>query len=219
MSKSSILVQLDTDPQPSVFDSVVAVDAGVDHLLRHAGIVPDAVRDLVYGAIFTRGVADLARTAIFIGGSNVAAGEALLAAAQKAFFGPMRVSVMLDCGGANTTAAAAVLAAEEQLNWPVPRHWSWPPPARGPARRAAAGPAGEPGTGWLPRSAKAEAVCQAVRQRIPQADLQAVATQTPAGLEEAPWRGRGGGGGRCSRRRVVAGPLLAKAEPCGWPSS
>ena len=29
MSKPSILIQLDTDPQPSVFDGVVAVDAGV----------------------------------------------------------------------------------------------------------------------------------------------------------------------------------------------
>jgi hypothetical protein len=186
MSKPSILVQLDTDPQPSVFDSVVAVDAGVDHLLRHGGIVPDAVRDLVYGAIFTRGVADLARTAIFIGGSNVAAGEALLAAAQKAFFGPMRVSVMLDCGGANTTAAAAVLAAEAQLNLAGAEALVL----------AATGPVGQRVVRLLARQgsrvrvgsrdrAKAEAVCQAVRQRIPQAALQAVATQTPAGLEEA----------------------------------
>ena len=186
MSKPSILVQLDTDPQPSVFDSVVAVDSGVDHLLRHGGIVPDAVRDLVYGAIFTRGVADLARTAIFIGGSNVAAGEALLAAAQKAFFGPMRVSVMLDCGGANTTAAAAVLAAEAQLKLAGAEALVL----------AATGPVGQRVVRLLARQgsrvrvgsrdrAKAEAVCQAVRQRIPQAELQAVATQAPAGLEEA----------------------------------
>ena len=53
--KPTILVQLDTDPQPSVFDAVVGVDAGVDHLLRHGGVEPEAVRDLVYGALFTRG--------------------------------------------------------------------------------------------------------------------------------------------------------------------
>ena len=29
--RPSILIQLDVDPQPSVFDGVVAVDAGVDH--------------------------------------------------------------------------------------------------------------------------------------------------------------------------------------------
>ena len=52
-------LQLDTDPQPSVFDAVVAVDAGVDHLFRHGGVTPENVRDLVYGALFTRGPADL----------------------------------------------------------------------------------------------------------------------------------------------------------------
>jgi methylenetetrahydrofolate/methylenetetrahydromethanopterin dehydrogenase (NADP+) len=111
MSLAKILVCLDTDPQPSVFDGVVAVDAGVDQLFRHGGVKPDAVRDLVYGAMFTRGPADLKNTAMFIGGSDVDAGEALMAAARVCFFGPMRVSLMLDSNGANTTAAAAVLTA------------------------------------------------------------------------------------------------------------
>ena len=109
--KPKILIQLDTDPQPSVFDAVVAVDAGVEHLFRHGGVTPANVRDLVYGALFTRGPADLPATAIFIGGSNVAAGEAVLEAVKKTFFGPFRVSVLFDANGANTTAAAAVLAA------------------------------------------------------------------------------------------------------------
>jgi methylenetetrahydrofolate/methylenetetrahydromethanopterin dehydrogenase (NADP+) len=109
--KPKILIQLDTDPQPSVFDAVVAIDAGAEHLLRHGGVTPENVRDLVYGALFTRGPADLAATAIFIGGSNVSAGEALLDAVRKTFFGPFRVSVLLDANGANTTAAAAVIAA------------------------------------------------------------------------------------------------------------
>ena len=112
-TKPTILVQLDTDPQPSVFDGVVAVDAGVDHLFRHGGVRPESVRDLVYGALFTRGADDLARTALFIGGSDVAAGEAVLKEVQKTFFAGFRVSVLLDSNGANTTAAAAVLAALE----------------------------------------------------------------------------------------------------------
>ena len=112
-TKPTILVQLDTDPQPSVFDGVVAVDAGVDHLFRHGGVRPESVRDLVYGALFTRGTADLGRTALFIGGSDVAAGEAVLKEVQKTFFAGFRVSVLLDSNGANTTAAAAVLAALE----------------------------------------------------------------------------------------------------------
>jgi hypothetical protein len=111
--KRTILIQLDTDPQPSVFDGVVAVDSGVDFLFRHGGVGPGAVRDLVYGALFTRGGADLARSAIFVGGSDVAAGEAVLKAVTESFFGPFRVSVLFDANGCNTTAAAAVLAAIE----------------------------------------------------------------------------------------------------------
>jgi methylenetetrahydrofolate/methylenetetrahydromethanopterin dehydrogenase (NADP+) len=109
--KPKILIQLDTDQQPSVFDAVVAVDAGVEHLFRHGGVTPENVRDLVYGALFTRGPADLSATAVFIGGSNVSAGEAVLNQVKKTFFGPFKVSVLFDANGANTTAAAAVLAA------------------------------------------------------------------------------------------------------------
>jgi methylenetetrahydrofolate/methylenetetrahydromethanopterin dehydrogenase (NADP+) len=117
--KPSILIQLDTDAQPSVFDGVVAVDSGVDHLFRHGAIKPEAVRDLVYGALFTRGGADLSRTAIFVGGSDVAASEAVLKAVKQTFFGPFRVSVLFDANGSNTTAAAAVLAALESLGGSV----------------------------------------------------------------------------------------------------
>lgn len=110
-TKPSILIQLDSDPQPSVFDGVVAVDSGVSHLFRHGGVTPGQVRDLIYGAMFTRGPADLKSTAVFIGGSNVQAGESLLESVKSTFFGPFRVSVLFDSNGANTTAAAAVLAA------------------------------------------------------------------------------------------------------------
>lgn len=113
--KPTILLQLDTDPQPSVFDAVVAVDSGVDHLLRHHGIASDQVRDLVYGLLFTRGGADLRRSAVFIGGSDVRAGEAILTDILASFFGPFRVSVLLDSKGANTTASAAALAIEQSL--------------------------------------------------------------------------------------------------------
>lgn len=112
----TILIQLDTDSQPSSFDRVVAVDAGVDELFSYGGVTPENVEPLVHGAIFTRGPADLKNTALFIGGSNVAAGEAVLEKVLKTFFGPMRVSVMMDSNGSNTTAAAAVLAASKHLD-------------------------------------------------------------------------------------------------------
>jgi hypothetical protein len=110
-----ILIQLDCDSQPSTFDAVVAVDAGTDVLLRHGGVTPDNVVPLVHGAMFTRGGADLASTAIFIGGSDVAAAEAVAARVRETFFGPVRVGVLLDPAGANTTAAAAVVAAARHL--------------------------------------------------------------------------------------------------------
>ncbi len=110
-----ILLCLDSDPHPSVFDSVVALDSGVDELLRHGDVKPADVRSLVHGAMFTRGGSHLKNTALFIGGSDVQVGEKLLAEAQKTFFGPVRVSLMLDSNGANTTAAAAVVAARRHL--------------------------------------------------------------------------------------------------------
>jgi len=110
-----ILLQLDPDPHPSVFDAVVATDSGIDRLLQYASVTPGQVQGLVHGAIFTRGPQDLQNTAIFIGGSNVAAGEALLQQVTSTFFGPLRVSVLLDANGANTTAAAAVLAAAKHV--------------------------------------------------------------------------------------------------------
>lgn len=116
MSKKRILVQLDPDPHASVFDAVVAIDSDVDHLLQYDDVKPDQVRDLVYGAMFTRGPKDLHNTAVFVGGSNVAAGETLLKAVKECFFGPMRVSVLLDTNGANTAAAAAVLAAADHAS-------------------------------------------------------------------------------------------------------
>ncbi len=104
-----LLLQLDTSPNPSVFDRVVAYDAGADEIMSCAGVPEDNVRDLVHGAIFTRGPRDLHNTAIFIGGTDMAAGERLLKVIRETFFGPMRVSVMLDSNGSNTTAVAAVV--------------------------------------------------------------------------------------------------------------
>jgi hypothetical protein len=104
----NLLLQLDCDKHPSSFDRIVAYDAGADEVVSYGGVGPADVASLVHGAIFTRGPGDLHRTAIWIGGSNVTTGEELQEAAKKAFFGPFRVSLMMDSNGCNTTAAAAV---------------------------------------------------------------------------------------------------------------
>jgi hypothetical protein len=181
MTKPKILLQLDTDAQPSVFDSVVAIDAGVDHLLRHGGISAANVHERVHGAIFTRGPADLRSTAIFVGGSDIAAGESVLAEIQKTFFGPMRVSVLLDPNGANTTAAAAVSAATKHVALKGAHALVL----------AATGPVGQRVVRLLVRqgaevraasrsAARAQAVCDAVAEQVPGAKLSSCTVQPGA---------------------------------------
>ncbi len=113
---SRVLIQLDADPQPSTFDAIVAVDAGVDVLLRHGGVTPASAVALVHGGMFTRGGKDLSSTAIFVGGSDVEVAEAIFRTVQKTFFGPVRLGAMLDPSGANTTAAAAVVVAGKHVD-------------------------------------------------------------------------------------------------------
>src|SRR5438094_3511259 len=181
--KPKILVQLDTDSLPSAFDRVVAVDAGADHVFAYGGVTPEMVRDLVHGCIFTRGPKDLHRTAIFIGGSDVAAGEAVLAAVRAALLPQygLQVSVMLDSNGANTTAAAAVRAAARHLNL-----------ANTPALvLGGTGPVGQRVARLLARAGaevrigsrqreRAEAVCDAIRRQVPGAHVEAAATASSA---------------------------------------
>jgi hypothetical protein len=188
VDKRTILIQLDGDPQPSAFDRVVAIDAGVDEVFSYGGVRPEQVQALVHGSIFTRGPKDLKRTALFIGGSDVAAGERLLEEVRRHMipqFG-LRVSVLLDANGANTTAAAAVRAAARHLE------------LRGvPALvLGGTGPVGQRVMRLLARQgaevrvgsrqqARAAAVCEAVRARVPGARVEPAATGTPQELTAA----------------------------------
>ena len=103
-----ILFQLDTDPIPNTFDTVVAYDGGADHVSCRGNIKPSTVATMVDGAVFTRPPKLKKNTALFVTGSNMGEGEAVLASIRNHFFGDFRVSVMLDSNGSNTTAAAAV---------------------------------------------------------------------------------------------------------------
>ncbi len=185
MPLQKILLCLDPDPQPSTFDTIVAIDAGVDQVLRHGGVDPSQVRGLVHGAMFTRGGVQLCRTALFIGGSDVAASERLLEMAQACFFGSVRVSLMLDPSGANTTAAAAVVAASRHV--PL-----------GPETTAlvlgATGPVGERVVRLLAaegvrlrvvsrRLTRASAICERIAQRASHATLLTAHTMEPGGME------------------------------------
>ncbi|MFP6620665.1 MAG: methylene-tetrahydromethanopterin dehydrogenase N-terminal domain-containing protein [Pirellulaceae bacterium] len=176
MEKPKILVQLDSDLHASPFDSVVAIDAGVDQLLPCHAVRPGQVRGLVHDAMFPR-TESLDRTAIFIGGSDVAAGEELLQQVIGSFFGPIRVSVMMDANGANTTAAAAVVAVSRHVDLAQTNCLVL----------AATGPVGQRVVRLLAREKaqvrvasrkmdRAERVCQEIQARVAEAQLTAVQT-------------------------------------------
>jgi hypothetical protein len=183
--KRTILIQLDSDPHPSVFDRVVAIDAGVDELFSYGGVKPEQVAGLVHGAIFTRKPSDLKRTALFIGGSDVAAGEKLMAEALKAMIPAygLRVSVLLDANGANTTAAAAVRVASKHLDLATARALVL----------GGTGPVGQrvglllAGRGAHVRLAsrradRARSACDAICQRVEKANLEPAAVAGPDDL-------------------------------------
>jgi threonine dehydrogenase-like Zn-dependent dehydrogenase len=181
MSKPRVLIQLDSDRHPSSFDALVAIDAGVERLLQYGQVQPDEVAGLVHGAIFTRSPQELACTALFIGGADVTRGEAILAAVQQAFVGPLRVSVLLDANGANTTAAAAVLAAARHADLA----------GATAVVLAGTGPVGQRVARLLARQGavvrlvsrsldRAEQACQRIRQTVPQARIEPAACSDPA---------------------------------------
>jgi methylenetetrahydrofolate/methylenetetrahydromethanopterin dehydrogenase (NADP+) len=186
MDKLKILIQLDTDPQPSVFDRVVAVDAGADHVFAYGGITPEAVMGLVHGAIFTRHPKDLKRTAIFIGGSDVSAGERVLAEVRRHLLPKLglQVSILLDSNGSNTTAAAAVRAASTHLNLADTRALVLG--GTGPVGQRVAHLLAKHGAHVRVGSrqlARAEAVCRTIREKVADAEVEPAVT---ASSEDGP---------------------------------
>ena len=128
----------------------------------------------------SRGPKDLLNTAIFVGGSDVAVGEQILQEVKACFFGPMRVSVLFDANGANTTAGAAILVAQRHVDL-----------SRATATvLAATGPVGQRAVRLLSRAgarvrvasrrlARAEAVCDEIRESVADAHVTPCATSTP----------------------------------------
>ena len=112
-----ILIQLDSDKFASTFDCIAAYDAGADIVQSYGGVRACDVHSLVLSAFFTRGIPDLKNLAVWIGGSDVNEGEQILEESRRAFFGPFKISLMLDSNGCNTTASTAIakLARQETL--------------------------------------------------------------------------------------------------------
>jgi hypothetical protein len=206
-----LLYQFDTDAQPAVFDNVVGYDGGADHITAYGGVNAANVGGLVEGAIFTRGPKDKKNTALFIGGGNMASGQALLEAVQGKFFGKFRVSVMFDCNGSNTTAAAAV---------------AWLAHGRSLAGKravilAGTGPVGQRAAALLASEGASvaitgrklevvEAAAQAIKTRFG-AEIRPIAAASPAG------RGRAVEGAHIVLATGAAGITLLEASQ--WQSS
>ena len=179
------LLQLESDVQPSSFDSIVAIDAGVDHLLRYGGVQVTNVLPLVHGAMFTRGGDELKHTAIFIGGSDVDFAERLMDACRNAFFGPVRVSLMLDANGCNTTAAAAVVASSRHVE--LPNAKSVVLGGTGPVGRRVAQLLASDGAqvALTSRSLeRAEYTCREVAAKVDGANLTPFAVGAPGSMEQ-----------------------------------
>jgi hypothetical protein len=188
VDKRKILIQLDGDAQPSVFDRVVAIDAGADELFSYGGVRPEQVQNLVHGAIFTRGPKDLRSTALFVGGSDVAHAEKLMQEVLRHMvpqFG-LRVSVMLDANGANTTAAAAVRAAARHVKLAgthaLVLGGTGPVGQRVARLLAREGAHVRVGSRQAARAAK---VCDEIRKKVPQAQLEPVAAGSAAEVAAA----------------------------------
>jgi methylene-tetrahydromethanopterin dehydrogenase len=110
-----LLFFLDTDRIASPFDVCMAYDAGFNAVIPYENVTPENAKRIVQDAIFSRGPKGVKHTCFFIGGKDTVKAEEISEAAKKVMFPPFETSIIIDPGGAYTTAAAAVAKVEEAL--------------------------------------------------------------------------------------------------------
>jgi methylene-tetrahydromethanopterin dehydrogenase len=110
-----LLFYLDTDEKASPFDICMAYDAGFDAVIPYENVTPDDGKRIVQDAIFSRGPKAVKHTCFFIGGKSVEKAEAVFQVVKDTMFPPFKTSIIIDPGGAYTTAAAMVAKVEEAL--------------------------------------------------------------------------------------------------------
>ena len=115
MERPWILHMFTPGAQISPFDVNMAADAGWQVITPYCQVATDAVVGLTQDAIFSRGPKGARRTAIFIGGRDVAVAADMLQRARGAMVPPFSVSLFADPSGAYTTAAALVACTEAAL--------------------------------------------------------------------------------------------------------
>ncbi|MFH1126250.1 MAG: methylene-tetrahydromethanopterin dehydrogenase N-terminal domain-containing protein, partial [Candidatus Altiarchaeota archaeon] len=106
-----VLVYMTPERHCSLFDLIVAHDAGADVVIPYNNVGLQDVSDIVYGCCFTRHPKDLINTGIFIGGYNSEKAEGLASEALNVLENlpkEMKVNIAIDPNGAYTTASACV---------------------------------------------------------------------------------------------------------------
>ncbi len=111
----SLLFFLDTDRIASPFDVCMAYDAGFNAVIPYENVTPEDAKTIVQDAIFSRGPKGVKHTCFFIGGKDAVKAEDISEVVKNSMFPPFEASIVIDPGGAYTTAAAAVAKVEEAL--------------------------------------------------------------------------------------------------------
>jgi hypothetical protein len=103
-----ILIHIDHNPHPRVFDRIMSLDGGADQILAYGDVDPQDVPVLVSGALYSRPLAELHRTALLVTGTNDRVIAEMVRQTKRAFFGAYRVSILSECKGGNVVAGATV---------------------------------------------------------------------------------------------------------------
>ena len=110
-----LLFYLDTDVKASPFDICMAYDIGYKAVIPYENVTPEDAKTIVLDALLSRGPKAAKHTAFLIGGKNAERAESVFKAVKDSMFPPFKTSIIIDPGGAYTTAAAMVAKAESAL--------------------------------------------------------------------------------------------------------
>jgi len=110
-----LLFYLDTDVKASPFDICMAYDIGYNAVIPYENVTPEDATLIVQDALLSRGPKGVKHTCFLIGGKNAERAESVFKAVKDSMFPPFKTSIIIDPGGAYTTAAAMVAKAESAL--------------------------------------------------------------------------------------------------------
>ena len=115
-SVPSLLFFLDTDRRASPFDICMAYDAGFSAVIPYENVTLEDAKKIVQDAMFSRGPKGAKSTCFFIGGKSKEKAEEVLETVKNTMFPPFICPIIIDPGGAYTTAAAMVAKVENALS-------------------------------------------------------------------------------------------------------